>query len=128
MRSPPSGLPGNGGYLNGGHRIRTCKGLRPPVFKTGALAIRPALPVALTYRDGRAYHSEIMTFRAALAGFLIFGVFSGPEFEQKRDRPMSISRVLFRRTSRRILEPVWDRSRYVQDCPARSLSRENLRI
>ena len=29
---------------SGGHRIRTCKGLRPPVFKTGALAIRPALP------------------------------------------------------------------------------------
>src|SRR2546425_12391993 len=33
-------------YSDGGHRIRTCKGLRPPVFKTGALAIRPALPTA----------------------------------------------------------------------------------
>src|SRR6266545_3078498 len=44
--------------VDGGHRIRTCKGLRPPVFKTGALAIRPALLNALTYRDGRAYQSE----------------------------------------------------------------------
>src|SRR6266480_7294116 len=60
-------------WVDGGHRIRTCKGLRPPVFKTGALAIRPALPVALTYRARRAYHSEIMTFRAALAGFSKFG-------------------------------------------------------
>jgi hypothetical protein len=32
------------GNCNGGQRIRTSKGFRPPVFKTGALAIRPALP------------------------------------------------------------------------------------
>src|SRR3989344_5668055 len=29
--------------LGGGHRIRTCKSLRTPVFKTGALAVLPTL-------------------------------------------------------------------------------------
>lgn len=31
------------GKIGGERRIRTYKGLRPPVFKTGALAVLPAL-------------------------------------------------------------------------------------
>src|SRR6266550_3774915 len=49
-------------WVDGGHRIRTCKGLRPPVFKTGALAIRPALPAISNlppYRAGCAYQSHL---------------------------------------------------------------------
>ena len=34
---------GAGFLIGGGYRIRTYKGLLPPVFKTGALAVLPTL-------------------------------------------------------------------------------------
>src|SRR5437868_15467213 len=69
--------------FNGGHRIRSCKGLRPPVFKTGALAIQPALPAVLTYRHGRAYHSESYDVSGGPCGLLRFRYTFGPPSSNK---------------------------------------------
>src|SRR5438093_2175151 len=55
--------------LDGGHRIRTCKGFRPPVFKTGALAIRPALPCSNLPR--------VLRVPKLSCGFSDFGICSG---------------------------------------------------
>src|SRR2546422_4894053 len=40
MRPGPQGVTG----LSGGHRTRTCTGLRPAVFKTAALPVRSSPP------------------------------------------------------------------------------------
>src|SRR5213595_592118 len=108
-------------WVDGGHRIRTCKGLRPPVFKTGALAIRPALPVASNLLAGPRLLK--LTLRAAGLRYTF-----GSQFAQEQDRPMSNSRVLFRRNSRTDVELARHASRYVEVCPARSLSWENCRL
>src|SRR6266545_842380 len=122
------GVHTSSGGVDGGHRIRTCKGLRPPVFKTGALAIQPALPVAsnLVARP-RLPKRDYDVWGGPCGSFCLRCIF-GSQFAQEQDRTMSNSRVLFRRISSTVLELRWGTSRYVEDCPTDSLSEESFRL